>query len=541
MTSNLIAPAKSLGYTDIFLDFLAERDTARHFYLSSDIAQVASRLDAVTYARDEVATVLESQNRSFGASDLTLENISRLREGDTLCLFSGQQAGLFTGPLLVIIKAIGIIKAAARYSQQLGRPVIPVFWIAGDDHDFEEVNHTYVLDRAGEPVRIAYEKPPDLELPTSELRFVDGEALENAKKHLLETLPNTDFSCDLLKLIQCAYTAEDTFVSSFGKFMTGLLGQYGLVLFNPGDARIKRLAVPLFKSILDNYESLQQILAETNREILNRGYHVQVEKKENAAHLFYNHGGRRPVMRDGDRLSVGEESFTLPQIRELIEKHPERFSPDVMTRPILQSYLFPVVSQKGGPAEIAYLAQINPVFELFGLVPPVHRARPTATLLEKRIKTLMDEYDIEFEQLSGDIEQVINRVLARSFPGDIETRFAQLRQGVERSFGEFSRETLAFDPSLEGAARQSLGKIDFTLKAFEGKVFAAHKKRSGETRDRIYRVWHATFPHRALQERSLNITYFLAKYGFDLVRAMYDMIDCEQKAHQIIHLAELNK
>jgi bacillithiol biosynthesis cysteine-adding enzyme BshC len=321
--------------------------------------------------------------------------------------------------------------------------------------------------------------------------------------------------------------------------MATLTRDFGLILFSPGDAEVKQHAVPFFQTLLDKQDELHTIITTTNDHVQEQGYHIQVEKKDNASHLFFNLDGRKPVMRNGDDFLVGVKSYGKNQLAQDISKSPDGASPDVLLRPLFQSYLFPVVAQKGGPAEIAYFAQINPIFQLFGLVPPYYQARPSATFVEKRFAELMAEHEITFEELTGDIEQVINRVLATSFPENLEKRFDQLKHDVDSRFSEFVEESLQFDPSLSQFASQTYRKIDFTLKQFESKVFSTHKKKSQQTRDRIYRLWHALYPNRALQERSLNISYFLSRYGFDFIRFMYDKIDCEENAHQIVHLTEM--
>jgi uncharacterized protein YllA (UPF0747 family) len=209
-----------------------------------------------------------------------------------------------------------------------------------------------------------------------------------------------------------------------------------------------------------------------------------------------------------------------------------------MTRPVLQSFLFPVLSQKGGPAEIAYLAQINPLFKLFNLAPPYHMARASMTIVEKRYSQLMQDNHIEFSELTGDIEQVINRVLGQTFPASLEKEFEQLRQDIDYHINKFAEATLKFDPALKKSAEQTHGKIDFTLKNFENKVFASHKRKSQEVRDRIYRLHRALYPNHGLQERCLNISYFVSRYGMSFVSYLYDILDSEEKNHQIVDLSE---
>jgi bacillithiol biosynthesis cysteine-adding enzyme BshC len=537
--TDLITPGKAMGYTDIYLDFISGQDSATQLFSSKSVEEVAARLDAVSYDRERIAAILERQNRLLGASDLTFANIEKLRNERAVCAFAGQQAVLFGGPLLTMIKALAVVKAARLYSEQLQRPVVPIFWMAGDDHDFAEVNHTWVLNRQGELEKISYETPPKVELPASEITFADEAELERSKGSMKTALGATEFTPELYELLERCYTPQDTFVTAFGKLMATLTRDFGLLFFSPGDAEVKQHAAPFFHTILDLQDQLHTVITTTNSHVQEQGYHIQVEKKDNASHLFLNLDGRKPVMRERDGFLVGDKSYSRNKFAEYINESPDRVSPGVLLRPLFQSYLFPVVIQKGGPAEIAYFAQMNPVFQLFRLVPPYYQARPSATFVEKRFAELMAEHNISFEELTGDVEQVINRVLAKSFPENLEKRFDRLKQDVERRFGEFVEESLQFDPALSQFATQTYGKIDFTLKQFEGKVFSSHKKKSKQTRDRLYRLWHALYPQRALQERSLNVSYFLSRYGFDFIRFMYNKIDCEENAHQMVHLAEL--
>ena len=385
---------------------------------------------------------------------------------------------------------------------------------------------------------VAYETLPPQEDSIADIRFTDTRELDRARRELKDILGDTDFTPALYDLLDAAYSPDETFATAFGKFMTGLMKGTGLVLFCPGFAEVKQLARPFFKSIIAHQDDLHARINKANEEISRLGYHIQVEKKDNASHLFYNIDGRKPVLRDGDNFTVGDRMFTRQELEQCIDDHPERFSPDVMTRPVFQSYLFPTVSQKGGPAEIAYLAQVNPIFELFNQPVPFYMARATLTIVENRFEKLMNQYEISFEDLTGDIEQVINGVLEKSFPENLESSIRRLKSDVENRFDQFMRESLEFDPSLRDFGKQIYGKIDYNLKQFEGKVFSSHKKKSKDTRDRIYRIWRALYPNRGFQERTLNVTYFISKYGFDFVSFLLGAMDSEEKAHQLLYLSE---
>ena len=538
--TTLIAPSKHLGYSNIFLDFLANSESAREFYLADSPKHVAEKLDRVGYDRSKLIEILKAQNKKYKSSDKTFENIELLKDTRTVTVFSGQQAVFFGGPLLIAVKAVALVKQAREYSEILGRSVVPLFWISGDDHDFQEANHTTVLNRQAEEIAISYDSPPDIEKPTAEIILDNSDELSKAKSQLKEALGETDFTPRLYQLIDSAYSNGETLVSSFGKLLAALMAETGLILFSPGDKQVKQHAVSFFKAIVEHQEKLQELVSRTNSEIVSRGYHLQVEKAENSTHLFCNDNGRQPVLKNGLGFSIGHKTFTQKELISKIETEPEKFSPDVITRPVFQSFLFPVVAQIGGPAEIAYLAQINRVFQLFDISVPVHLSRPSVTFIEKRYEKLMNEYEITFEELAGDIETVINRVLAKTFPENLEKDFRMFRKNIEQQFEAFKSDSLEFDQSLKKFAEQTYGKIDFSLKNFEAKVFSSHKKKSQEIRDRIYRLWHAVFTGRGFQERTLNISYFISKYGFGFIDFMLNKIDISEKSHQLISLSDFD-
>jgi bacillithiol biosynthesis cysteine-adding enzyme BshC len=535
--STLVAPEK-LGYSRLYLDFVAGRQPATDFFVTQSLDSATAVLDRAAHQRDRIVDILRRQNQEYEASALTMENVERMRDRRAVCVFAGQQAGLFGGPLFTIVKALAVAKAARLYAEKLGRPVVPMFWMAGDDHDFEEANHAYVLNRRAELCKEAYQTAPPVELPASEIRLDNLDELARVLGQLGECLGQTEFTPALIDSLRQAYTPNDTLVTAFAKFMATLTSELGVVYFNPGDPEAKRLAMSFFHAAVDRQDQVREAVLTANRRLEEDGYHLQVEKRENAVHLMCNLDGRKPILQNGDGFSVGEHSFDRRQLLELLDKHPEKFSPDVLTRPVFQSWLFPVVCQMGGPSEIAYFAQMNRLFEVFDVPAPLYRVRPTLTVVERRTEQLMSEMEISFDDLLCDVEQVVNRVLTRTFPTDLEKNFDSLRSAVEERISSFINEALDFDSGLKSTAEQTRGKIDFLLKGFESKVFAAHKKKSQQTRERIYRIANVLYPRRGLQERSLNITYFLSRYGYGVIRYIYDHMNSEETAHQLVSLSE---
>ncbi len=522
------------------MDFLAGKSSARQFFLASSLDDTVRQIDSRTYDRRQLVQILTRQNREFGSPGIAFKNIDALMDPRAVCIISGQQAGLFGHSLLVQIKALALIKKAEQLAKQLSRPVIPIFWIAGDDHDFSEVAQTTVLNKEGTLTTVAYRTDRSIELPIGLTPLSDEAALASAVAEYRAALGESEFTGDLYQMIEQSYSSSDTFVTAFGKLMARLTSRYGLVYFNPSDPDVKQLAEPFLSDVIVRNAEVRTTVHETNDRIVSEGYHLQVEKSDAATFLFYNgRHGRTPVSSTGHQFEVDGSPYSVTEFQGLLTASPQNFSPDVILRPIMQSYLFPVLAQYGGPSEIAYLAQLNRLFGLFDFPVPHHLPRPTATLVEKRFEKVMTESDIAFEDLTGDVERVVNRVLERSFPPDLERRFQETRSDMAKRFDQFTASGLEFDPSLKEFAKQTAGKIDFSLKSFEEKVFASHKKKSKETRERIYRLQHALYPNHAPQDRSLNIGYFIAKYGTGVISFLHDQLEVDETSHQLLHLSEM--
>ena len=286
------------------------RHPAAQLFPETAIEAVAEKLDRIEYARDRMADILLRQNRLYGASEVSLERIEQLRDPRAVCLFTGQQAGLFGGPLLTLVKALGVVKAAEMYSEQLSRPEIPIFWIAGDDHDFEEANHTFMIDRTGELVRHEYGRCPDPEPAVADVILDDTEEWTRLKSLLRDSLGETDFTGELFDAIDRAYTPKDTLVTGFAKHMAYVTRGSGLCLFNPAEAEVKEAATPLLRAVVEKHDQLHAVLSAREQQLRRDGYHVQVEKKSVAGYLFFNGEGRTPIVRRGDDFAAGEMTWS---------------------------------------------------------------------------------------------------------------------------------------------------------------------------------------------------------------------------------------
>jgi bacillithiol biosynthesis cysteine-adding enzyme BshC len=538
MKEQSIRPVKEFRLSDLFLDFLEGKPTVRKYFGAESPAKVAEKLSGPKVDRIALSDVLYRQNTVFRAKPTTYNSIEKLRAEDSVCIFAGQQAGLFGGPLFTLYKAVGIVKTARILEKELKRPVIPIFWIASDDHDFEEINRAFFLNQSGKVEKIIYDSPPPGKVSAAEIKLDDEQAYTRLISATQNAFGRTDFTDDLYARLFAAYSQGNNFVTAFGQYLLDILPDFGLVLFTPADKELKRLSKGFFKRLVEGHFQIKRALQETAEALEADGYHLQVEKKESAIHLFYHSPQRTPIHFVGDQFLVAEKKLGLPALMDLIEKHPERFSPDVLSRPLWQSYLFPVIAQTGGPSEIAYFSQIGKLFEVLNLTRPFYYCRPALTIIERRHEIFLHDLGLNLIDLTGDVESLINRITAQSFPKEMEAKISNFREKFEEDFREFFAAARKFDEGLEPMGKQTYGKIDFALGAFEKKIYDSHKKRMESTRGQIYKLAAALFPEKNLQERSLNVNYYIAKYGFGIVDFLADKIDPEIKDHQIVYISE---
>ncbi|HLX75970.1 MAG TPA: bacillithiol biosynthesis cysteine-adding enzyme BshC, partial [Terriglobales bacterium] len=346
--------------TPLFTDLLYSYPKVRQFFpRSPDLAQWATQeAGAIRYEdsrRKKVAAILERQNRSWGASPEALKNLERLRAG-AFCVVTGQQVGLFGGPLYAIFKALGAIRLAQKASE-LGADCVPVFWLATEDHDLEEINHTTLLAGDGSLQAVATSTQGAPDAPVSEIRL--GEEIRQPLEDAAAALGDSEIT-DLLR--RC-YRPGETLGSAFAKLFSALAGRWGVVMLDASDPELHALAQPIYHAAIERAEELDQALLERDRELLSSGYHDQVKVTELSTLLFTIENGSRVVIHRGDGVArpagfrIGQERLGREELLQRIDAEPQHFSANVLLRPVVQDYLLPTLAYTGGPAECAYFAQ----------------------------------------------------------------------------------------------------------------------------------------------------------------------------------------
>jgi bacillithiol biosynthesis cysteine-adding enzyme BshC len=543
MTRETIHSSKIAGRKRIYLDVLYDPDRAGRFFLWPHPTTEAFEACAWRVLSQRpiehrvVSDLLLRQNKEFGAPPAAMIAASQLANPEAVAVFTGQQAGLFGGPLYTIYKSLTLIGWAERLQAVLHRPVVPVFWIAADDHDFQEVRW------AGYPCR--ENTAQRLQLPGDELadrtpvnQINLGDRIAGLLEEFKECLIETEFSAAVHEALVEDYAPERTMVQAFGRWMARLLGPYGLVMFNPSDPAAKELCAPLFKQELEGHAKTAAVLKDIECRLEEAGYHRQVHHPEGHSHLFHVRNGRHALHAVDGRFWIdpeGEESASSTEKwLEVLKNNPAAFSSGVLLRPVVQSYLFPVVGAVCGPSEIAYWAQSRALFDRFGQTMPVVLPRSSATITERKITTAVESLGHTVCEFFGDIEQLINQHFERSFPTDLEKQFADERETWQGRLQTLKERVVSFEPTLAKTFEVTSGKMSSSLEHLERKVFQAHKRKGEEIRAKFYKLATHLYPEGQPQERVFNVTYYLNKYGFEFLDRVRGQLRIDTPDHQVI-------
>ncbi|MFN9743217.1 MAG: bacillithiol biosynthesis cysteine-adding enzyme BshC [Acidobacteriota bacterium] len=518
----------------LFRDYVEDFGLVSRFYNPTGTSLAALVEHAGLIAREEspraeVAAILRDQNVAAGATAATLANLERLGRPDSVAIVTGQQAGLFTGPLYTIFKALTAVKLARQLEAQ-GLNAVPVFWIAAEDHDFEEVNHSQVIDREGHLKRIVYTGSPTGEgRPVGSITI--NEAIESNLAELAASLPDSEFMHRLIGDLRETYQAGHGFAAAFASLLTRLIGHYGIGLIDPLDDRLKAVASPIYDRALARLPEFAANLVRRSTELETAGYHAQVHTGAEVIPLFILEGGRRTALILGDDGRVhlkghkgAGTSFDYPELVSRVHREPTSFSPNVTLRPIVQDYLLPTAAIIGGAAEIAYFAQLHPNYELLGRKAPLILPRASLSLVEKRHAKTMDRFGLGFADLFDGHEAVLRKVVEGSLDHSTATVFDETETVINEQLERLRVLLQGVDPTLAEALKGGREKILYQIHNLRTRFVHNRGRRDEVTQHQVERMSTALYPHRNLQERELNICYFLARYGYEVIDQIYEAI-----------------
>jgi bacillithiol biosynthesis cysteine-adding enzyme BshC len=530
----------------LFLDYVKDPVALRRFYPSAVrfhhelSARAPEVLAAHTASREALCDALEASNREWGASPETLANVERLRSAGVVAVVTGQQVGLFTGPLYTIYKALSAVKLAGCLTQR-GTETVPVFWMATEDHDWEEVRTAEMIACDGRLASVGVGASLHEEgAPVGGVRVDDG--IEETIARLLDVLPSSEFMPELEALVRDAYRPGRTYAEAFARMLSALTGRYGLILLDPTLPALKRLAAPLYAEAARRAPELAALLEERSRALEEAGYHAQVHTTPDAFPLFmHEDGARRALARDEDgryRLKGGARAgaWTAEELAALAASEPENFSPNVTLRAVVQDYLLPTVAYFGGAAEVAYFAQTAEVYRALTrpATPILHRA--SLTVVERRTARALARYGLTIEDFFGGLDAVASRVVEEHLGAETARAFDRAERSIGAALEELQEELRRFDQTLSEALTTGRRKIDYQLEGMRSRFHRAQLARDRAAYRQLERASVALYPEKSLQERHVNITSFYARHGRYVVDWIFDAIDLGSVDHQVVYL-----
>jgi bacillithiol biosynthesis cysteine-adding enzyme BshC len=535
-------PPSAGGFSELFFDYLYDFEEVRKFFPSNfrETHAFDGVLDAPASLSSNRATLIEvlrEQNTAFGSGQRAMENIALLGNPATLAVVTGQQVGLFGGPLYTVFKTLTAIALAGHLKEKYpDHDVVPVFWIEGEDHDFAEMNHCAVLDAEARHARVEYlpggampERNPG---PVGEMVF--DSSLEQAFASLAATLPKTEFTEPLIARLRDAYAPGRTFNHCFASWLNILFDGEGLVFLSPNDARLKRILAPLFEREISEFPRTSQLIIAQSAELEQR-YHAQIKTRPLNLFLFHK-GGRYPIEpREQDFSLRGTRHFISPaELLEIARTTPELLSPNVVLRPIAQDMLLPTAVYVAGPSEIAYHAQLRPVYEHLGVRQPMLYPRASASFVEDRVQRVMERYQLELPVFFDDPEQIKARVIEQIDEVKVDRLFTEADRAVGDALNELRFGLKEIDQTLQGPLDGLRTKFGGSLGQLREKAMAAQQRRHESAMRQIERASGSLLPGGGLQERTLSILYYMNKYGPELVRWLKAEVDIHGFKHQLL-------
>lgn len=517
----------------LFLDYLFHHDRVSDFYpRPADrkwLPEEAKHISYDTARRERVAAVLERQNKAFGSGEATMRALQSFREGAFVTI-TGQQIGLFGGQLYSLLKAASAINAANELKHS-GVPAVPVFWLATEDHDLEEINHAYLPEGRERIVRLTSASRGQKNAPVGRVAF--SEEIERVAAEAAGLLGDSSVA----DAIMAAYRSGETFGSAFGKLFAQIFHEHGLILLDPLDSELHRIAQPIYVAAMERAEEIDKALLARGKRLRDLGYHEQVRVTGDSTLLFTMEGGeRRVIHRANGGFMVGAQKIERGELLRRVAEHPEDFSPNVLLRPVVQDYLLPTVTYFGGPAEIAYFAQAAVVYEkLLGRVTPV-LARLSATIVNQRMQRLLKRYRLKLPDLFHGTENLQQLLGSRVLPEELDRTFDEIDAKLREGIREMQEGLRRLDPSLIPAAEKASRKMQHQVGRLRARAARAELRREEYLARDAAELIASLYPEKMLQERVVGGVAFVAANGTELLERLIEAANSDCGAHQLINL-----
>ncbi|NMD69399.1 bacillithiol biosynthesis cysteine-adding enzyme BshC [Bacillus sp. DNRA2] len=540
---NLSLPANNRFATE----YLAQTPDMMQFFHyryqnHSDYIERLNELAGREFNREKIADHIEYFMTKYPTSYAVDHSLSKLRQSNSVVVIGGQQAGVLTGPLYAVHKVISIIALAKQKESELGIPVVPIFWIAGEDHDYAEVNH--IFTEADQKIeKMTYPQLVHGKKMVSDISL-DRELCDTWVKKIIESFGETEYTKALLDFTAQAIEQSTTLVDFFAHIIMEMFKDFGLLIIDSGDMALRKLEQDYFQSIINNSQEITDAVLAQQAILQTCGYSNAIELKETAANLFYydEESNSRILLeyQPETKLFIGKNhslQFSYADLIELSTEKPHLLSNNVVTRPLTQEWLFPTLAFIAGPGEIAYWSELKQAFELFQIKLPPIVPRLNITLLERPIETDIAELGLSLEAvLKEGISAPKEEFLHSVKDPELEQLFLKLNKEFSEQYEVIIEKIEEIDRGLNTLIKKNEQLIQKQIRFLEDKVHESIYQKHMVTLRKLDRIGNALRPNGAPQERILNPYYFLNKYGFEFIKQLV-MLDYQfDGTHKVVKL-----
>lgn len=527
----------------LIVDYKTEKATIMDFFeyhpfKKSSYTQRLKDLNERTFKRKELSELLVEKNKEWHCSSQTLEKISHLEDEESVVVVGGQQAGLLTGPLYTMNKVISIIKFAQEQEEELGIPVIPLFWIAGEDHDYAEVNHTYILEE-NKPVKHTL-KHHLHDQPSLTNIEKDDAALEEFIDELFGTFQETEFTKNLHEEITFAREAAKNYVDFFAILIHQLFADYGVVLIDSHDADVRKLESEYFNTFIKHQEGVNQATINAKQSLAQKGYSVALDVDEAGTNLFYELQNNRILLqRDGDFWTDKQEvvQLSMDDMINLAEDEPERLSNNVITRPMMQEFLFPTLAFIGGNGEIAYWSVLKNAFAELGLKMPPVLPRLSFTYIDNKMVSVSKALQVSIEDCLKNVlvTYKLNWLKNQTSPA-VPELFASFSEILKMAHEPIQEQAEKIRSDLGSLTKKNLEKIENEMSYLEERFTKVIKEKNASELAKYDFLNSMVNPNGGLQERIWSPYLILNEFGTSFIKELMKEQLSFKTDHYLVYL-----
>ncbi|MEQ9104605.1 MAG: bacillithiol biosynthesis cysteine-adding enzyme BshC [Rhodothermales bacterium] len=526
------------SFSRLFSDYVHEPDKLESFFngdfrLAADRAARAEAAASAHPDRKPLTHLLRKQAREWGILDASEPLILKLENPESVAVVTGQQLGLFGGPLYTLYKTLTTIQLASRMELETGRPVVPVFWLEGEDHDFEEIAWCGLFE-GDTPKTITC---PDDETQNGRAigRRTLPEGIVGTLDELEGLLQPTEFRDDVMRLLREAYVPGRTFLSAFVQVMQAMTGTGRILFVSPDDPDLKRLGEQVFEHEINDWRGSHERL-ETVSSSLSTSWHAQVTSSP--TNLFLHREDGRVAVDAGDQgLELRDGTpITEADLLDLLSRDPGSFSPNVVLRPLLQDAVLPTAAYVAGPGEVAYFAQFKPLYTWAHIPMPIIFPRASVSLVERRIEKVLDRYSLDVPDLEDQLDRLFRRVVLDNMDVDLDEVFSSAGKHLHEAVNAIKPVIEQMDPSLVKSAEAMRAQFMKEWSGLKNRLVKAERSRQDIVRDQLERAILSLVPDGTLQERFVSPVYFMNKYGPGFTQRLLDELELDTETHQVLSI-----